>query len=397
MRRITFINLVVFLVGSFVLSQACSPFSSSNGTTASSSEVAQGTDTTPPGSGGTPPPDNTPPTTDISGLLKGTVMDLVGPGLTVQQVESWGTLFTQYESQFKTFSEMHWKDSGASWDLGNYYDRAKIYYVWWARTGNAVYKQRADAMAVDYRDRFLVPNDYGTSAHWSQMAGVMLHAVLNSDAKSLTAVGRVADIFALPYYVNNLQDVNAEMDNRMQARTLTAFLYAYKTNAPSLNGNNWATLLRASLTKILASQAADGSYPFVAVQCGKNKNFMTGLLNDALIEYYMVFEKDPRILPAVKKSLDFMWTSSWRANDKAFTYLSGPCASDPEAQVSATDLNLMILPGFGWVYRMTGDMTYKTRGDAVFAGGVTGAWLYGSKPFNQNYTNSYKYFAFRGP
>ena len=45
-----------------------------------------------------------------------------------------------------------------------------IYYVWWARTGNATYLSRANAMAVDYRDRYIVPANFGrapTGRSWT--------------------------------------------------------------------------------------------------------------------------------------------------------------------------------------------------------------------------------------
>ena len=39
---------------------------------------------------------------------------------------------------------------------------------------------------------------------------------------------------------------------------------------------------------------------------------------------------------------------------------------------------------FGWTsYHQTGDANYRTIGDKVFAGGVKGAWLNGSKQFDR--------------
>ena len=55
---------------------------------------------------------------------------------------------------------------------------------------------------------------------------------------------------------------------------------------------------------------------------------------------------------------------------------------------------MLIVNGFGFVYKHTGDATYLYRGDLVFAGGVEGNWLEGSKQFNQQYASSYNYIAY---
>jgi hypothetical protein len=38
---------------------------------------------------------------------------------------------------------------------------------------------------------------------------------------------------------------------------------------------------------------------------------------------------------------------------------------------------------------------YRDRGDQIFAGGVAGAYLAGTKQFNEQYTASYRYPAYR--
>jgi hypothetical protein len=55
----------------------------------------------------------------------------------------------------------------------------------------------------------------------------------------------------------------------------------------------------------------------------------------------------------------------------------------------------MFVTTFGWMYRQTGDATWRTRGDAVLAGGVNAAYLTGAKQFNEHYGGSYRYMAWR--
>jgi hypothetical protein len=340
--------------------------------------------------------------------LREMVLRLVGPALPPQEAAALGAPFDRYEKDFRTFAERHWRAEGSRWEEANYYDRAKIFYVWWARTGEDTFLKRANETALAYRRDYIEANGFRPSAHWSQMAGLALHCLVTGDPESGEAVGRAADLFSTPTNIATLADLEGEMDNRVQARTLEALLLSWQIGAPSLGipdkqpdgsdwgipgGNDWPGLLRKALGRILASQSPDGAYRFQQEQCGHNKPFMVGLLNDALIQYHDQFEADPRILPAVKRSLDYLWDRNWNAKAQAFVYLEGPCGDNDLAP--APDLNNLILSGFGWVYRETGDTTYRDRGDAVLAGAVKGAWLAGGKQFNQTYTTSYKYAAFR--
>lgn len=342
----------------------------------------------------TPPPAPPPPSTTDTRVAA--IFGLMGAAPTVASTEARGGTWARYESDFRTFADRHWAASGADWSLGNFYDRAMMYYVWWARSGNQTYLDRANQMAVNYRRNYLEANAYGSSPHWLQIDGVALHYLVTGDAASLTAVGRTADGFAGDPWIASLGGTNFA-DNRIQARTITALLDAWKLRAPSTRGYDWAAKLRQALPVILATQSADGAYRERNAQCGYNKPFMVGMLNDALIRYYETFERDPRILPAVRRAVDYMWARNWLSGAQSFQYLEGYCTSpygdgDPSA---APDLNLMIVSGYGWVGRMTGDGSYYTKGDAVFAGGVTRAWIDGQKQFNQQYTSSYRYLTYR--
>src|SRR3954469_14292457 len=228
-----------------------------------------------------------------------------GATLTVDSTVLLGATYQKYESDFRTFADYHWNLSGPAW-TEDYYDRAKIYYVWWMRTGNSMYWNRGTQMAVAYRRDYIEASNYNPAAHESQMEGLELHYLLTGDEASRYAVGRVADVFNLPYYMSNLDDPTAEMENRMQARTLMALLTAWKINAPSQTGASWSSLLPTALTNILASQAPSGAYLFTRTnnQCGYNKPFMVGQLNDAFINYYTYSSADSRIPASVQRAVD---------------------------------------------------------------------------------------------
>jgi hypothetical protein len=321
---------------------------------------------------------------------------LVGPTVPVAETAAQPAPFAKYEANFRTYADKHWALSGAVW-TENYYDRAEIYYAWWVRTGEVEYWKRATALAVNYRRDYLEVNNYNSSAHWYQAEGLELHYLLTGDEATRTAVGRSADIFNLPYYMANLGDVTAAMENRTQARVIMAFLTAWKLNAPSAAGASWAALLPQALTMIVASQDPSGAYRFTGLtnQCGYNKPFMVGLLNDALIKYHTYFVADARILPTVQKAVDYMWTADWNAAGRGFIYLDGPCPGYDELQAIAPDLNNLILNGYAWVYQQTKVPAYRDRADQIFSGAVDLAWLDGTKQFNQSYSTSFRYFVYR--
>ena len=118
---------------------------------------------------------------------------LVGPIASVSGSSSLGPSFAQYEQDFATYDDSHWETDGANWETSNYYDRAFINYVWYARTGESTYLDRANALAADYLKNYVEANNYGVASWWSMPKGIAAHYLLNGDQASLTAIGKMAD------------------------------------------------------------------------------------------------------------------------------------------------------------------------------------------------------------
>ena len=57
------------------------------------------------------------------------------------------------------------------------------------------------------------------------------------------------------------------------------------------------------------------------------------------------------------------------------------------------DLNLLIVPAYGWLWKHTGASKYRDEGDQIWVVGVNDAAVNGlnSKQFNQNYLWSFDY------
>jgi hypothetical protein len=315
--------------------------------------------------------------------------DLVGPTLSADSTALAGGPFARYDADFAQWADYQWTYSGADWSMGNYYDRAAIYYAFWVRTGNAEYWRRGTQMAVNYRIGYLEANNYGASAHWTLLDGLERHYVLTGDDSSRHAVAAVTNFLNFPWYWNNL----TSNDTRIKARMLNSFLLSWRINADTL-GSYYAGVLQDALPKMLATQSPDGAYRD-SVFCNQSSAYMTGMFNDALIQYYTYFSPDPRIPPAVKRSADWLAAHQWVDSAQAFTYISGDCPSDAAGPTLAGDLNNLIVNTYAWTYKMTKDQTYKTMADKIFVGAQVNGYPSGTKQFNQEYTTSYRYLSYR--
>jgi hypothetical protein len=99
------------------------------------------------------------------------------------------------------------------------------------------------------------------------------------------------------------------------------------------------------------------------------------------------------VLPLLKTGADWMWDHMWVSGIDTFKYTDKKMShggDDP-----ASDLNLLVVPLYGWLYEMTGDDKYRERGDRIFAAGILGGYLNDPKHFNQNYRWSFDYVKWR--
>ena len=339
-----------------------------------------------------------------------TIVSILGQSKSLSETAALGSTFAEYDNLFTRYLP-----TSETW-LDNYYDRAAAYYARYARTNDATYLSRGHNMVVLYRQQYLEPNSYGVQPHWSQVRGLELHYRLTGDTLSRRAVAGLfahsLSSYATPMWgpLADIENSQSEyMENRIQARVLQAALSSYRMNASytrsdglAFRAADWPARLRDMLNRILSTQRADGSYSWVQV-CGGQLNYMVGMLNDVLIEYYRDFEADPRIPVAVDKGNEYLWTTQWISSEQAFKYASVICApnqfgTNVGGTEAAGDLNGLFIASYGWLYNRTGDVKWKTRGDAIMAGLVLQKWAgsySSSKQFNQAFAESYRYLGWR--
>lgn len=117
--------------------------------------------------------------------------------------------------------------------------------------------------------------------------------------------------------------------------------------------------------------------------------FMVALACEALIQYWEA-SADPRVPPLIQLAADQLWSKSWDAPSQSFLYYNNDLTTMP-----SPDLNLLIVPIYGWVFQRTGTQLYRDRGDQIFNAGVAGAFLGAGKQFSQNYRWSGRYLSWR--
>src|SRR5947209_11364292 len=114
-----------------------------------------------------------------------------------------------------------------------------------------------------------------------------------------------------------------------------------------------------------------------------------GLMAEALIQYYTL-TKDPRVPPAIKTMLDWIWNNAYDPHTHSFAYNS---LLVPQAYTTV-QTNL-IIPAYAWYWNVSGDPVYLQRGDDLFAHALDIDIGYSGKIFNQNYRWSFDYVRWR--
>ena len=317
---------------------------------------------------------------------------IVGQTIPVSASRTLGAAFHAYETKAAAFSNDHWRREGSSWSAGNYYDRVLGHYALWARTASPTYWQRATAIALDYRTRYLEAHRYGASPHWAQLEGLAAHYWVTGDERSRTAVIETARILTSSFPVEKSADPAYRYnEGRIQQRVMLAALLAWQLGDTS---REWGAMADGYVANWLRQQRPDGSFRYrLNTEDAKSpmgqSNFMEGLRMSALAKYYDARRKDPRIVDAVRRQVDYLWTTQWVEPAGGFRYWN-IVRNDV-----AVDLNMLHVVGFGFVYRETGLARYRQWGDRVFAAAVSGTFYSGTKQYNQQQYDSFLYLGLR--
>ena len=288
-----------------------------------------------------------------------------------------------------------------------YYDAIRVFYQIADYTGNPAWNTCALRARAVYRDQYVLGascwgGGFGcVPGYWNFTHGERMDYERTGDVRSKDAV--LAQALNAAYSSDS--GYNApETSNTWLSREEAYGLMAH------LNAEQLGAAPRAS-----TAQMAEKSFNYMDQWFGSKTSrcpsvcdvppavgqyyiqpFMVSLTSEALI---MWFNKtgDPRVLPAIRQAMDWLWANAWVPADQSFWYdnwVPNPSIPFPP-QPGAPDLNLLLAPAYAWVYTQTGDTTYRDRADQIFAGGVVNAFLGNGKQFDQNYKWSFEYVRLR--
>jgi hypothetical protein len=292
----------------------------------------------------------------------------------------------------------------------NYYDLAYTLYQIYYRIGDTYWRDKARTVATAWRDGVnnqavvkYMNGDWGAGpavppSRSLATLGLAVLAVENNDAQARAMVKLHSDLEL--YRLSTYRGDEAWLpggDARESGYMLMNFI------AATVVGYDHRTDARRLLDIILAHQQTDGHWnnysKDVPSDCSNNGygafvlHYMTGLLMEGLIMYDQVFG-DPRILPAIEKSVAWTWQNGWVPTAKAFNYADVNCGS--VGAYPTSNLTGLIIPAWGYAYAKTHHDVYKTQGDQILKGFVEQGVpaIYGVKQFSQMFRSSPKYLGY---
>jgi len=278
------------------------------------------------------------------------------------------------------------KRGGASFDerlAATYYDATAVFYQIADYTGESEWNGCAAAARQVYRDEYVRPNEGRIPGYWNFTRGLTEDFLRTGDEASREAVLSLARNGAFARDSTGVGETVSPDQSRETAYVIAAYL-----NGEEVGGED-----RARLALLVDHAFGHLDSWFVSGTATYVRHLMVALPAEALIRFHER-RGDPRTVPALVRAADAMWDRMWLPDAQAFMYTDRVVPSG--GREASPDLNLLIAPLYGWLYRATGEVRFAERGDAIFAGGVRGANIGNPKQFNQNYRWSMRYVEWRG-
>lgn len=281
-----------------------------------------------------------------------------------------------------------------------YYDAQRVFFQIADYTGDRSWERCAQRAEAVYRDAYVLPNRGALPGYWNFTHGLTMDYLRSHDVKSKDAVILLSQNAAYATDGTPLAWTHRASRSREVAYAIISYINAEKVGAaprarlPQLVDQALGHIDQWFISK--SFRCPSDCDPGAAAGQYYIQPFMVGITAAALIMYH---EKtlDPRIPPALRAALDWLWTNAWVAADESFWYdnwVARPTMRFP-AKPGAPDLNLLIAPAYAWLYRQTREARHRERADAIFGGGVRRAYLGTGKHFNQNYVWSFDYIRWR--
>ena len=310
---------------------------------------------------------------------------------------------SQWEENMKSYSRKFMStpiNGKANETLVWYYDGIKVYYQIAEYTNDKSWLTGAKTCRDWYRDKYI----FGRPSHvdgWRMFPhGLMLDYLKTGDDNDKKAVeimeknGAFSDR-SIDYAKTSTYNLKSVELSREVAYNINVHVVAQALGVASFSKQDPYIDIALGHIKIWNDwmKSHSASFPYLS-DGGKTgfQPFMAGLTCEALIRYYESKGADPykktEIIAAISELATLMWDAAFIKGQNTLYYESNRKGPAP-------DLNLLICPLYGWLWHRTGDKGFIDKGDALFQGGIAGAYLSGGKQFSQNYRWSFDYVKWR--
>ncbi len=295
------------------------------------------------------------------------------------KTEYWSNM-TEWASRYNTWYLQHTGQNNDFALLFTYYDGQGSAYKLNDHAGSTAYNAYAVLCRNAYRDYYSeaisAPGPGGVPAYWAFTWGLVEDFIRNGNATSKTA--------ALHILSNGAYMVNGDLSDDLYSRECAYVLRSHMDcarlqtlTAPQIARRDQCFEWSLGHCDQWVNQTADYCRPFMA-----------GLTAKSLIQYYTTVNKDARVITKLKALADYIWTHCWKdvagtwGAGKAFTYTDKYVVDNNDLQ-TAPDLNMLVVPLYGWLWYQTGEQKWRDRGDLIWTGGVS---VYGGGPVAENAT-----------
>jgi hypothetical protein len=319
---------------------------------------------------------------------------LIPPTVSVADSPSSPSYFPAYEADWDLWSERHWdqayplvqsspSDGDPWWSGYSQYDRTLVWFIWFCRTADEEYFYRFCQSGTEYTNVVAAKASNNMFApRFHNPEGMAIQYWMTGWESARDECVRQSN-YCRVYYSGYLDAPGG--DSRIGSKIMRSANLCHLLEDTS---QSWDTVAEDALTRILATQSASGAFDKFSVYNYEHSCYQTGMVYYSFWFYYTWHDADSRILPAVKKALDYEIANEWVEDDLSFKYLSSSSGGSP-------DLNGLSLFGYSWYYSYSSTETYKTYADKMVDGLQLYAYLFGYKQFNQAFRQSTPHLLWR--
>jgi hypothetical protein len=298
----------------------------------------------------------------------------------LEQFTEWQSKMLTKGAEYGGYISAHKNDSAPGQSefenaliLTVYYDAERAYRQIAAYTGDNAWLTIANDARHIY-NRWMVANGYVLPGYWKFTQGARMGwEANNSDSQAVDIVNGLANYGAWSPDTVPLSSMESEALSREVAYTMNCYM------DQELVGGAHRDKLEDLLDLVLDTDGHIEQW-FVNGPVANFAPFMFALTCEALIRYFHEQAEDARIIPAIALGANWIWDNAW-----SDVYSKFPERLNAPYWEYGSELSLLICPLYHWLYKQTGNVVYKTRGDIIFNTGMENAFFGLYKQFNQIY------------